>query len=206
MREGPRRPLDPAASAENRNVSTDESILERIAAGDSGAVVECIERYGGLVWSLVRSRIRNSADAEDATQEIFVQLWKYAARFDPAKGSETVFIATIARRRLIDRLRVRGREPATEPFDEMSFQPASSGTALPDAADAEIAARALASLDDGQREVVLLSVVQGLSHSEIAAATGKPIGTVKTHVRRGLAKVRALLGPESTTRAAEGGE
>lgn len=188
-------------------MSADESILVRIAAGDSSAVAECIERYGALVWSLVRSRLRNPADAEDATQEIFVQLWKYAARFDPAKGSETVFIAMIARRRLIDRMRTRGREPALEELDETAIEARASGTSPPDAAEAEIATRAVASLDAGQREVVLLSVVQGFSHSEIAAATGKPIGTVKTLARRGLAKVRALLEPEGARQvAAEGGE
>jgi RNA polymerase sigma-70 factor (ECF subfamily) len=188
-------------------VSTDESILARVAAGDSTAVVDCIERYGGLVWSIVRSRIRNAADAEDVTQEIFVQLWKYAARFDPAKGSESLFIATIARRRLIDRLRARGREPPTEQLDDAVIEPVWSGTAPSDAAEAEVAARAVATLDAEQRQVVLLSVVQGLTHSEIAAATGKPIGTVKTHIRRGLAKVRALLQSEDEPReAAEGGE
>lgn len=187
-------------------MSADESILKRIAAGDSRAVAECIERYGGLVWSLVRSRIRNSADAEDATQEIFVQLWRHAARFDPAKGSETLFIAMIARRRLIDRMRTRGREPALEELDETTIDARAPGASLPDAAEAEIASRAVASLDAGQREVVLLSIVQGFSHSEIAAATGKPLGTVKTLARRGLAKVRALLEPGAQQAAAEGGE
>lgn len=185
----------------------DESILERIAGGEPAAVVDCIDRYGGLVWSLVRSRIRNAADAEDAAQEIFIELWKSAARFDPGLASETVFIAMIARRRLIDRLRARSREPVTEEFDETLARADPLGTQAADAADVQIAARALATLEDGQREVVLLSIVQGMSHSEIATATGRPLGTVKTLVRRGLTKVRALLEPGRTQDlAAEGGE
>jgi RNA polymerase sigma-70 factor (ECF subfamily) len=176
-------------------VAADESILERVAAGDPAAVGDCIDRYGGLVWSLVRSRIRNAADAEDASQEIFIELWKSAARFDPAVASEAVFIAMIARRRLIDRLRARGRQPVTEEFDEALARTDPLGTHAADASDVETAARALATLENGQREVVVLSIVQGMSHSEIATATGRPLGTVKTLLRRGLAKVRALLEP-----------
>ena len=188
-------------------MAADESVLKRIAAGDPAAVVDCMNRYGGLVWSLVRSRIRNAADAEDATQDIFIELWKSAARFDPAVASETVFIAMIARRRLIDRLRARGREPVTEEFDEALARTDPLGTQAADAADADTAARALATLEAGQREVVLLSIVQGMSHSEIATATGKPLGTVKTLLRRGIAKVRALLEPgRPQDFVAEGGE
>jgi RNA polymerase sigma-70 factor (ECF subfamily) len=203
---GERKTLDTEPSR-NRSVAADESVLKRIAAGDPAAVVDCMNRYGGLVWSLVRSRIRNAADAEDATQEIFIELWKSAARFDSAVASEAVFIAMIARRRLIDRLRARGREPMTEEFDETLARTDPLGTQPADAADVETAARALATLEAGQREVILLSIVQGMSHSEIATATGKPLGTVKTALRRGLAKVRALLEPgRPQDLAAEGGE
>jgi RNA polymerase sigma-70 factor (ECF subfamily) len=191
----------------NRNVAADETILKRIAAGDPAAVVDCMNRYGGLVWSLVRARIRNAADAEDATQEIFIELWKSAPRFDPAVASEAVFIAMIARRRLIDRLRARSRQPVTEEFDEELARTDPLGTQAADASDVDTAARAVATLEAGQREVVLLSIVQGMSHSEIATATGKPLGTVKTSLRRGLAKVRALLEPGRPQGfAAEGGE
>jgi RNA polymerase sigma factor (sigma-70 family) len=79
-------------------VTSGEFIFERIAAGDTRAVTECLDRYSGLVWSLVRSRLNNAADAEDATQEIFIELWKSAHRFDPSLGSEVVFVSTIARR------------------------------------------------------------------------------------------------------------
>jgi len=172
-----------------------KGLLERIAAGDHAAVKECMDVYGGLVWSLARRYNYSAADAEDATQEIFLEIWRSASRYDATLGAESVFIATIARRRLIDRLRAAKRRPPTEEFDEeftveASLDAPDSG---PLAVDAAIAARALAQLGADQRQILLMGVVDGLTHSEIATATGKPLGTVKTQLRRGLIKVRALL-------------
>src|SRR5580700_12012752 len=87
------------------------SVLQRIASGDSAAVRDCIEQYGALVWSLARRLTRTPSDAEDATQEIFLDIWRSAGRFDAKQGSDRVFIAMIARRRLIDRLRKTTSEP-----------------------------------------------------------------------------------------------
>ena len=86
------------------------NVLHRVAAGDRAAVRECLARYGGLVWSLVRRSTSDAAEAEDAVQEIFVDVWQSASRFDPAVASEATFIAMIARRRLIDRARRRNRD------------------------------------------------------------------------------------------------
>lgn len=174
-------------------------VLERIAAGDSAAVKECMDAYGGLVWSLARRLSYSAADAEDATQEIFLEIWKSAARYDPKMGSEAVFITTIARRRLIDRMRARKRRPPTEEFNEelvvdAALEAPDSGAL---AVEAAIAARALAQLGEGERQILLMGVVEGMTHSEIALATGKPLGTVKTQLRRGLIKIRALLGSEA---------
>src|ERR1043165_482447 len=88
------------------------ALLARVAGGDPRAVRDCIARYGGLVWSIARRF--EGADAEDAVQEIFLDLWKSAARFDPQIASEPAFVAMIARRRLIDRRRTRRRRPTTE--------------------------------------------------------------------------------------------
>lgn len=170
------------------------TLLERIAAGDHTAVKECMATYGGLVWSLARRFSATVADAEDAAQEIFLEIWKSAGRYDPSLGSEAVFITTIARRRAIDRLRADRRRPITEEFDERHATRADgdeSEGAL--AADVDVARRALERLDPVQREVLLLGIVEGLTHSEIATRTGKPLGTVKTHMRRGLLKLRALI-------------
>src|SRR3954470_14464574 len=92
-------------------------LLGRVAAGDQQAVRECLARYGGLVWSIARRF--EAADAEDAVQEIFLDLWKSAARFDRQIASEASFVAMIARRRLIDRKRTRGRRPTIDPNSEV---------------------------------------------------------------------------------------
>ena len=170
-------------------------VLERIAAGDESAVAECIDQFSGLVWSLARRFSQSAADAEDASQEIFLEIWKSAGRYKAAMGSEAVFITTIARRRLIDRLRSQKRRPPLEEFDETALPDTNSPDAVPVAMTREVEAAqaALAALPAEQREVLLLGIVEGMTHSEIATRTGKPLGTVKTHMRRGLDKVRRLL-------------
>lgn len=72
------------------------TILQRISAGDQDAVAACLDEYGGLVWRLALRYLNSKADAEDATQEIFISIWASAHRFDPAKGSEAAFVATVA--------------------------------------------------------------------------------------------------------------
>ena len=79
-----------------------KSVLQRVAAGEMAAMQECIDEYGGLIWSLARRFCSSPAEAEDAAQEVFIALWENAARFDEAKGAEVTFVAMIARRRLID--------------------------------------------------------------------------------------------------------
>lgn len=170
------------------------SVLQRIAAGDSSAVGECLDQFGALVWSLARRLSRTGADAEDATQEIFLDIWRSAARFDASQGSEKVFIAMIARRRLIDRLRKTAAEPPMEPLEALEFVKWS----VPDHAseislEAEQAMRALAELRPEQRQVLELGLLQGFSQSEIAARLGMPLGTVKSFMRRGLIKVREFM-------------
>lgn len=165
------------------------ALLTRVAAGDPGAVRDCLARYGGLVWSIARRF--EGHDAEDAVQEIFLDLWKSAARFDPQIASEAAFVAMIARRRLIDRRRTRRRRPATETIDAQP--PIADHARGPDScAEASQAARALDRLRPEQRHVLVLAT-HGLSHGEIAERTGMPLGTVKAHARRGLQSIRAAL-------------
>lgn len=182
-----------------------ESILHRIVEGDKTAVHDCLNKYGGLVWSLARRMSANQDDAEDAVQEIFVDVWKNAKRFDAAQSSETTFIAMIARRRLIDRLRYAKRRIATDSLEDMVSEPQNhADEAMQTSIEAKDAARALNHLRPEQRQVLQLSIVQGLSHQEISDATGIPLGTVKTHARRGLLQVREFLGMSSITDAKGG--
>ena len=95
------------------------TILKRIASGNTPAVQECLDTYGGLVWSLALRMLPNANEAEDAVQEIFIDIWKNAERFDEAQASETTFIAMIARRRLIDRLRKVNRQPNIDSLEDI---------------------------------------------------------------------------------------
>jgi RNA polymerase sigma-70 factor (ECF subfamily) len=139
--------------------------------------------------------LRNSDDAEDAVQEIFVDIWKNAGRFDPSQSSETTFIAMIARRRLIDRIRFSQRRISADPLDDVLIEPSDgSEKNMQTVVEAREAFRALKELRPEQRQVLQLSIIHGLSHQEIADATGMPLGTVKTHARRGLLQAREILG------------
>lgn len=170
------------------------SLLQRIASGDSAAVRECIDQYGALVWSIARRLSRTPSDAEDATQEVFLDIWRSAGRFDASQGSDKVFIAMIARRRLIDRLRKTSAEPAMEPVETLETVAWSDpGTASETAIEAAQAARALTELRPEQRQVLELGLLHGLSQSEIAIRLNMPLGTVKSFMRRGLIQVRKYM-------------
>lgn len=188
-------PLALAGSAAAQLAATEPSILERVATGDSLAVAECLDKYGNLVWSLARRYLGNSADAEDAVQEIFIELWSCAHRYQKTSGSETTFIATITRRRLIDRIRKNGRKP---PVDSLTNEAGGQHeppvlSCLEDATDVQLVARVLKTMDSGTREILSMALGDGYTHSEIATRLELPLGTVKTKARRGLMRVREQL-------------
>lgn len=169
------------------------SILERVAQGDPSAPSQCIERFSGLVWSLARRLCASASDAEDAVQEIFIDIWKSASRFDPAIASETTFVAMIARRRLIDRGRRRMRRPEVPQIADSVADRAERIDATDANEQQGLAQRAFAQLRPEQQQVLTLAIHHGCSHEQIATATGMPLGTVKTHARRGLIKIRQIL-------------
>ena len=182
--------------------TTDEPLLPRVARGDAVAVQACIQRFGGLVWTLARRLSRDATDAEDAVQEIFLDIWKSAARFDAALSTEAAFVAVIARRRLIDRRRRDKRRPDLAELPDVVEAPGEAA-AVELSGEAVMARKALAQLRPEQREVLLLGTMHGLSHEEIAGTTGMPLGTVKAHARRGLLKLRSILLGDEQTQVAE---
>ena len=178
----------------NASSSTPEPLLPRVAEGDPDAVNACLERYSALVWSLARGLTQDPAMVEDTVQEIIIDLWRSAHRFDSSKASEATFIATIARRRVIDRRRRISRSPISEGLEGRDFATTDKGFEAVDIGDeAARAAAAVGTLKPDQRRVIRMSIVDGLTHREIAETTGLPLGTVKSHVRRGLEKVAEKL-------------
>jgi RNA polymerase sigma-70 factor, ECF subfamily len=172
-----------------------DAILKRIALGDREAVNDCLNKYGGLIGSIARKMLYNSDDAEDAVQEIFVDVWKNAERFDDNQSSETTFIAMIARRRIIDRIRRSNRRIAANSIEDVVVEPENrDDKRVQLSVEADEAAKAVRSLKPEQQQVLQLSIVEGLSHQEIADVTGMPLGTVKTHARRGILQAREMLG------------
>jgi len=170
-------------------------LLPKVAKGEPQAVRACIDRFGGLVWSLARRMCPTDAQAEDAVQEIFVEIWKNAYRYDERVASETAFVAMLARRRLIDRRRREGRRLDKQALvDDAGPAQPSRLAPIEDSDAVRKASDALTRLSDEQQRVLRLSIFQGLSHEKIATSTGLPLGTVKTHARRGLIKLRELLG------------
>jgi RNA polymerase sigma factor (sigma-70 family) len=176
-----------------------DSLLPRIADGDQSAVPECISRYGGLVWTLARRRLASREDAEDVVQEVFVDLWRSADRFNPQVAEEITFVAMIARRRVIDRLRRGAESRQTSSIDEAGAAelPEPAGDAvdrrLELGEEARLADEQLAQLKPEEQQVLRLSIFDSLSHSAIAEQTGLPLGTVKSHIRRGLDSLRQKL-------------
>ena len=169
-------------------------LLQRVAAGERLAMEQCLARFAPLVWSAARRFLGTSPEAEDAVQEIFIELWRKADRYEPSLGSETTFVMTLARRRLLDVRRRWSRRPELTPLEEID-EPAEEA-AERSAADDE-SAQALAvlrALPKEQQQVLELSLRDGCTHSEIASQLALPLGTVKTLLRRGLLRIRQALG------------
>lgn len=174
--------------------TTQQSILARIATGDEAAVQDCITTYGNLIWSLAKKFTARQDDAEDAVQEVFMEIWQNAGRYDATKSAEITFISMLARRRLIDRLRKTYRQPNVQSIDEyIESSPNVFESEIHTKIQARRTVKAIRTLRPEQQELVMLSIYEGMSHSEIARAKEMPLGTVKTHIRRGFDKVRAVM-------------
>jgi RNA polymerase sigma-70 factor, ECF subfamily len=170
------------------------SVLNRVARGDSRALRECIDRFGGLVWSIARQLTYTGADIEELVREVFADVWRNAARYDPEQGSEEIFVAMIARRRLIDRLRraAHRRARLRDDNDSPGWGDPSNGAGVCN--EAQAARRAIMRVRPELRMVLELGLLQGLSHSEIAHRLQMPLDIVKTLMARGLIQVREVMG------------
>ncbi|MGK5519965.1 RNA polymerase sigma factor [Micromonospora sp. URMC 107] len=168
----------------------EDDLAARFRAGDESALREAYDRYGRAVLHLATSTLANRSDAEDVTQTTFVAAWLGRDTFDPAKGSLVGWLLGIGRRKVIDRLRVSARE--TRVVETVRQLPEAARTAPgPDTVvDRLVVADELARLPDDQRRMLELAFFDDLTHQQIATVTGVPLGTVKSHIRRGMASLK----------------
>lgn len=187
------------------NKLVEENLLVRIGAGDKAAVSDFVDRYGSLLWSLAVRFSKTDADAEDAVQEVFIELWRSAHRFDPAIAGEATFVSMIARRKLIDRNRKKRIDVVNhETLDEVAYNQSDAAAKAELNDEVNKAVSVLEELPAEQSNAIRMSIFGGLSHSQIAEKTGLSLGTVKTHIRRGLIAIRQKIGVPSPVQA-EGG-
>lgn len=177
----------------SEKLTSGDPVLPRVAAGESQAMELCLSRFGGIVWSIVRRYIKNQAEAEDLVQEVFIEIWKKAASFNPRIASETTFVGLVARRRAIDYLRRQGRKPDFEPLTAAESIPLPELEKSSVVCDPESVKSSLAGFPADTRQLFDLFFEDGFTHPEIAAKTGLPLGTVKTRLRRGLITLREQL-------------
>ncbi len=181
--------IEDSRAVQSDVVSSPPPLLPRVARGEQVAVRECIKRYGPLVLSLVQRWLGQRSDADDAMQDIFIELWKSAKKYDPTAGPEVSFVAMVARRKLIDRYRRQKHLPKPEPLTDQVAGPTSTSQWIV-LDELQPVNAILQQLPAEQRRVLLLAVCDGWTQQEIADQTGLPLGTVKTYVRRGLITIR----------------
>jgi len=178
---------------------TDEELLAAIARGDEGALAELYDRLGRIAYGLALRILRDPALAQDAVQDAFLGVWRTAAAFDPRRGKAQTWLLTLVHRRAVDVVRREDRR-RTEQLDD-------APVAASESTDEEASIReqrrsvqaALARLPPDQREALELSYYGGLTQSELSERLGIPLGTVKSRVFAGLARLRDLLGEAGTT-------
>lgn len=170
------------------NAKDEAAWIARIRAGDETAMADLYDGYSGIVYGVALRVLNDAAAAEDVLQEVFLQLWRNPQSFDAGRGRLAPWLAVIARNRAIDLLRKR---PFAEDIDEL---PVAANTNLEDDSARRLAVEkvrgVLAGLPREQSKALEMAFFEGMTHTEIAAKTGDPLGTVKTRIRTGLLAVR----------------
>ncbi len=182
----------------------DRALLQRVAGKDADAFEAFYDRHVVAAYALAYRIVGSKQPADDVCQEAFLALWRSANRYDPRQGEARSWLLTVVRNRAIDHLRrvtrTKDREVADEALAERHAAPAdqdTQATALRHAAAGE-ARELLGELSEDQRRVIELSFYSGYSHSEISALLELPLGTVKARMKRGLTKMRTVLGGGAT--------
>jgi len=173
------------------------ALLRQSARGDEQAFAALYDATAARVHGLVLRVIRDPAQAEEVTQEVFLQVWRTAARFDEAKGSPLAWLMTLAHRRAVDRVRAAeavSRQDTSYHRNNHVVDHDSTAEAAEKSMEARRVRAALAELTPVQREALELAYFGGYTHSEVAAMLDLPVGTAKTRIRDGLIRMRDAIG------------
>ncbi len=200
-----RGPPTPDAMASSGAMATDGDLLRRLSEREAHALEVLYARYSSYVMGISLRMLASREEAEEVVQDVFWQLWKAELHYDPARGRFSTWLFSVARFRCLDRLRSRERTLPRASLRELEL------TEAPDDQEAEVflieqqkqVRAVLASLPEEQRTAIELAFFRGLTHDEIAEFTGEALGTVKSRIRRGLARLRGALPNASGRREGE---
>jgi RNA polymerase sigma-70 factor (ECF subfamily) len=185
-----------------KELEAEIDLLRRVGRGDRGSFEELYDRLSGVLFSVAYRVLNNEAAAEDVLQDVFVQIWEKAPLYDPAIGKPLTWALTLTRNKAIDRLRATQRrsrlqdkvQQESEVFEQ--FDARSSFEALASAEAGKLVREAMAKLSQDQRQVIELAFFSSMTQTEIAELLNLPLGTIKARIRRGMMKLRELIGPE----------
>jgi RNA polymerase sigma-70 factor (ECF subfamily) len=189
--------MNPAEEPDDRSIELE--LLARIARRERVAFEQLYDRYANILYATALKFVKESADAQDVVQDVFIQIWDKAHLYDPAKGKPLTWALTLTRNRSIDRIRsIQRRTRLRDDFEAETRVDESAGVkeALSEVDAGEkgqILRKAVAQLSTQQRRVIELAYFRGLTQVEIADQLGEPLGTIKARARRGLLKLKELL-------------
>ena len=184
-----------------KGLDAEIALLRHVAQGDRRSFEELYDRFSGVLFSTAYRVLNNQEAAEDVLQDVFIQIWEKAPLYDPSRGKPMTWAITLTRNKAIDRLRSTQRrtrlqdamqresETAEQFDDRSSFDSASTGDTN------KLVREAIQTLSKEQREAIELAFFSSLTQMEIAERLNEPLGTVKARIRRGMMRLRDLLGP-----------
>lgn len=176
-----------------------QPLIGRMAHGDQAALASLYDETSSMVFGLAVKILRDESTAEDVTIDVYMQAFRQASSYDPGRGSALAWLLTLTRSRAIDRLRSdasrRLREAPLETIEAMPAPAADPAESTLAGESRRVVLAALAALTPDQRQAIELAYYTGMSHSEIAAALGQPLGTIKTRIRAGMLALRDGLRP-----------
>ena len=174
-------------------------VEEAFVRGDDEALALAYERFGGLVYSVAVRALGNAEDAADVAQLVFVAAWRSRDRYDPAKARLSSWLLGITRHKVADQYAARSRAGRIADRVAATQGPVGYESPVDGLADRVMLADELARLGDPQREIMRLAFFDGLTHAQIAGRLGLPLGTVKSHIRRSLQRLRHRLEVDGVT-------